>query len=87
MKRLTALATSPRRAWATLVLSLITVGVVLSMPSPEPAPPDSSSGLPAAFPSVQVERLQAQLPTTGVEPVLEARERLVALRADRRFAH
>jgi putative drug exporter of the RND superfamily len=67
--RLSALAGSSRRAWATLVLSLVAVGVVLSMPTPDPAPPDSSSGLPADFQSVQVERLQAQLPTTGVEPV------------------
>ena len=70
MNLLPALVDSPRRAWATLVLSLLTVGVVLSASSPEPAPPDSSSGLPDSFQSVQVERLQAQLPTSGVEPVL-----------------
>ena len=69
MNRLPALVGSLRRAWTTLVLSLIAIGVVLSTPTPEPAPPDSSSGLPDSFQSVQVERLQAQLPTTGVEPV------------------
>ena len=70
VNRLPALVDGPRRAWATLLLSLVAVAVVLSSPNPAPAPPDSSSGLPAGFESVQAERLQARLPATGVEPVL-----------------
>src|SRR3712207_7692629 len=40
------------------------------LPRPAPAPADSSTGLPEQFQSVQVERLQEQLPDTAVEPVL-----------------
>ncbi|CAA9401896.1 MAG: MmpL family protein [uncultured Propionibacteriaceae bacterium] len=69
MYRLTVVAASPRKAWATLVLTVVAVVGVLSLNNPEPASPDSSSGLPATFQSVQVERLQAQLPTTGFDPV------------------
>ena len=68
--RLTALVASSRRAWLTLLCAAVVVGVVLSAPRPDPAAPDSSSGLPAGVESVQAERLQARLPTTGVEPVV-----------------
>ena len=51
------------------MFAVVAVGVVLSAPRPDPAPPDSSSGLPADVQSVQAERLAAQLPTAGVEPV------------------
>ncbi len=69
MYRLTAIVSTSRRAWVTLALSLLAVAAVLSLPSPSPVAPDSSSGLPATYDSVQAERLQSRLPTTGVEPV------------------
>ena len=69
MSRLTALVASPRRASTTLALGIAAVAAVLSLPSGQSVAPESSSGLPASFNSVQAERLQSQLPTTGVEPV------------------
>src|SRR3712207_6339754 len=70
MHRLTAAVASRRRAWATLLVAAAAVVAVLLIPATEPAPPDSGSGLPSQFQSVQVERLQAQLPSTGVEAVI-----------------
>src|SRR5919107_6413574 len=72
------LAPATRRG-ALLVLSLaVLVGVgVFFLPRPAPAPADSANGLPDRFQSVQVERLQQQLPNTGVEPLL-----VVVSRAD-----
>ncbi|WNV75758.1 MMPL family transporter [Geodermatophilus sp. DSM 44513] len=70
MDRLSALVTRRRRAWAVLVLYLAAAAAVLLAPAPDQVAPPSSSGLPDDYQSAQAERLQAQLPQTGVEPVL-----------------
>lgn len=70
MSRLAVLTANSRRAWTTLALGIAAVAAVLSMSGAQPVAPESSSGLPESFDSVQAERLQSQLPTTGSEPVL-----------------
>ncbi len=69
MSRLVALVANSGRAWITLALGLAAVAAALSLPAAQPVAPESSTGLPASFGSVQAERLQSQLPTTGSEPV------------------
>ena len=69
MHRIAVLVASRRRAFATVAFAFVVVAVMLMVPAPDPAQPDSSSGLPGRFQSVQAERLQAQLPSDGVEPV------------------
>ncbi len=79
MQPLTVSAASRRSAWLVLVLAVLAAVGAFLLPRPAPAAPDSSTGLPASYQSVQVERLQEQLPDTGVEPAL-----VVVSRADGR---
>jgi putative drug exporter of the RND superfamily len=67
---LPALAARRRTALLTLALAALAVVGVFLLPVPEPAAPDSSQGLPDSYASVQVEKLQAQLPDADVAPAL-----------------
>jgi RND superfamily putative drug exporter len=74
---LTALSARRRTAWIVIALAIAVIGLVFASPVPDPAAPDSSSGLSAGVQSVQVEKLQQQLPSADVEPAL-----VVASRTD-----
>jgi RND superfamily putative drug exporter len=67
---LTALSARRRTAWTVIALAIGVIGLVFALPVPDPAEPDSSSGLSAEVESVQVEKLQQQLPSADVEPAL-----------------
>ncbi len=70
MNPLPALAARRRNALVTLALAVLAVVGVFLLPTTAPAPPDSSQGLPDSYASVQVEKLQAQLPDADVVPAL-----------------
>ncbi len=57
-------------AWLTVAAAIVISAAVFALPTPENPAPVSSTGLSAQWQSTQVERLQAQLPSTGVEPAV-----------------
>ncbi len=70
MNPLPVVAARRRNALVTLALAVLAVVGVFLLPVPDPAVPDSSQGLPDSYASVQVEKLQAQLPDADVAPAL-----------------
>ncbi len=57
-------------AWLTVAAAIVISAAVFALPTPENPAPVSSTGLSAQWQSTQVERLQAQLPSTDVEPAV-----------------
>ena len=57
-------------AWLTVAVALVLVAGVFGLPRPAGPEPVSSTGLSAQWSSTRAEQLQAQLPTTGVEPAV-----------------
>jgi len=64
----TRLSARRRTAWIVIALTVAVIALVFALPVPDPAAPDSSTGLSADVESVQVEKLQQQLPSADVEP-------------------
>ena len=59
-------AAGRRAAWVVLALAALSVVGVFLLPTPAPAAPESSSGLPGSYQSVRVEELRRELPGTTV---------------------
>ncbi|CAA9266934.1 MAG: transporter, MMPL family [uncultured Corynebacteriales bacterium] len=70
MPAVTVAAASRRSAWIVLALAVLSVVGVFLLPTPEPAAPESSTGLPSSYQSVRVEQLRAGLPGSDVQPAV-----------------
>ncbi|WP_088317166.1 MMPL family transporter [Kineosporia sp. R_H_3] len=57
-------------AWLTVAAAVVVGAAVFGLPAPDNPAPVSSTGLSAQWQSTQVEKLQEQLPSTGVEPAV-----------------
>ncbi|MBI4942893.1 MAG: MMPL family transporter [Actinobacteria bacterium] len=72
-----AVARGRLAAWLTVAAAVVVGAAVFGLPAPDNPAPVSSTGLSAQWQSTQVEKLQEQLPSTGVEPAV-----VVVSRAD-----
>ncbi|MFR9778485.1 MMPL family transporter [Micromonospora sp. MS34] len=77
MSLFTRVARGRLAAWLTVAAALVVGAVVFGLPEPANPDPVSATGLSVEWQSTQVERLQEQLPSSGVEPAV-----VVVSRAD-----
>ncbi|HEY0002891.1 MAG TPA: MMPL family transporter [Actinoplanes sp.] len=78
MSAITAVARGRLAAWLTVATAIVISAAVFGLPGPDNPAPVSATGLSAQWQSTQVERLQGQLPSSGVQPAI-----VVLSRADR----
>ena len=70
MSLFTQVARGRLAAWLTVALAVVIGAAVFGLPKPDNPAPVSATGLSAEWESTQVERLQAQLPSTDVQPAI-----------------
>ncbi|NES12149.1 MULTISPECIES: MMPL family transporter [Micromonospora] len=78
MSLFTRVARGRLAAWLTVAAALVVGAVVFGLPRPANPDPVSATGLSVEWQSTQVERLQNQLPSSGVQPAV-----VVVSRADK----
>ncbi|WP_406042860.1 efflux RND transporter permease subunit [Micromonospora sp. NBC_00898] len=70
MSLFTRVARGRLAAWLTVVAAIAVGAAVFGLPKPDNPAPVSSTGLSVEWQSTQVERLQEQLPSSGVQPAI-----------------
>ncbi|MEU5785482.1 MMPL family transporter [Micromonospora lupini] len=70
MSVFTTVARGRLAAWLTVAAALVVGAAVFGIPRPDNPAPVSATGLSAQWQSTQVQRLQDQLPESGVQPAI-----------------
>ncbi|MFG2061230.1 MMPL family transporter [Micromonospora sp. NPDC048871] len=70
MSLFTRVARSRRAAWLTVAVAVLVGVAVFGLPIPSNPAPVSATGLSEQWQSTQVERLQRELPASGVQPAV-----------------
>ncbi|SCF01236.1 putative drug exporter of the RND superfamily [Micromonospora coriariae] len=70
MSAFTRVARGRLAAWLTVAAAIVVGAAVFGLPRPDNPAPVSATGLSARWQSTQVQRLQDQLPSSGVQPAI-----------------